>query len=570
MKAHYLVEITNPETHIVTVKLSIPKPDVEKISFFLPSWSPGSYLMREYSRHMQNIKVLSQNGEFIRFSNTAKGTWEINLKESELNSTCESLSIEYEVYCHELTVRTSHIDESHAFLHGPSYLIGLLDYEIEAEIEFRFPPLWSKIHIGLKDISTERSRFIYAAKNYDELVDAPAEIGCHESDGFSFDGKDHHLIWYGESFPHGQNLKEDIKTIVKTVASHFSDIPYESYLFMTHLKKNLYGGLEHLNSTALQFDGRKLANREDYINWLALVAHEYFHTWNVKRIRPIELGPFNYREENYTELHWLTEGLTSFMDEIFVLRAGLCSLEEYLNMQAKNLQRYFEIQGKKFYSLELASYNTWIKQYRPDENTNNSYISYYLKGGLVFSTLHFEFQKIGKSVNDLLDSLWARYKENPAVGVTKEEVLFMIEKIGNKEIRDQFELRISTTEDIDFESYYKHYGMSFDWEESAQPYMGVDLDFVGDRVIVSKVHLDGPAYTSGLNAGDEIISLAGIRMLKDDIELLSKHTKINTRYDVLVARLGSIIKLDILMGKTPRRLRKILVTDEARAKGVFL
>src|SRR5690606_20740215 len=144
-----------------------------------------------------------------------------------------------------------------------------------------------------------------------DLIDSPVEIGCHESDGFMVDGREHHVIFYGEQYPHHNNLKADMKKIVEEVSSHFQSIPYEKYLFITHFAKNKYGGLEHHDSTALHFDGRKLASRKDYVNWMALVAHEYFHTWNVKRIRPVELGPFDYQNENYTKMHWLTEGLTS-------------------------------------------------------------------------------------------------------------------------------------------------------------------------------------------------------------------------------------------------------------------
>ncbi|MBT4791249.1 MAG: hypothetical protein HON90_06740 [Halobacteriovoraceae bacterium] len=307
-----------------------------------------------------------------------------------------------------------------------------------------------------------------------------------------------------------------------------------------------------------------------YINWLALVAHEYFHTWNVKRIRPIELGPFDYLNENYTSMHWLTEGLTSFMDELFVVRSKLCILEEYLKMQTKNLQRYYANAGKKFHSLEQSSFNAWVKLYRPDENSNNSSISYYLKGGLVFSTLHFELLKIGKNINDLLSLLWSRYLENPAVGVTTDEVLSMIEQVGNKQIRNQFELRISTTEDIDFESYYKLMGMEFEWEDTKAATMHVDFRFVGDRVFIDKVHLDGAAYKAKLNAGDEILAVDRIRFLKADVENMKKIFLINKEYTVSVARLGEVLDTQLIMGQKEKMLKKININDEAMVIKSFL
>lgn len=564
MKMKYLVEITEPKSHIVNITIDAQREGEDQMTFFLPSWSPGSYLMREYARNIRSIKFLSGNGEHLLFRQETKNTWIIDIAGSSLKQTCKTVQAVYEVYCHELTVRTSHVDESHAFLHGPSYLMGLLGCNQPTEIEFRFPGLWSKLHTSMKDISTQREKFLYHAPSYDDLLDCPVEIGCHESDGFMVGGKEHHLIWYGQTYPHELDLKQDIKKIVETVSSHFGELPYDNYLFITHFKKNLYGGLEHKSSTALHFDGRKIGRRGDYLNWLALVAHEYFHTWNVKRIRPIELGPFDYLTENYTRQHWLTEGLTSFMDELFVYRADLCTLEEYLEMQAKNLQRYFEIVGKKFHSLEDSSFNAWIKLYRPDENSRNSSISYYLKGGLVFSTLHFDLVAIGKSIDDLLQSLWKRYKDQPEKGMTADEIFQLIESIGGSAIRERFELRVSTTEDIDFESYYLDIGAEFDWEDVPDAWLGVQFKFEGDRVIAASIDLDSPAFQAGINAQDEIIAINGIRVLKNDVADLPKMLQAGKRYSFAVSRLGQMIQGFFIAGKQPRRLRKILIKDRKK------
>ncbi|MEX0798484.1 MAG: PDZ domain-containing protein [Bacteriovoracaceae bacterium] len=572
MKLRYLVEITDPHTHMVKVKINaVRERETSNLKFFLPSWSPGSYLMREYARNIRSIRAFNAGGEFLHLEQTSKNVWELDFEKSQVKTESVEFSLEYEIFCHELTVRTSHVDYSHAFLHGPSYLMGVLERPMEEpEIEFKFPGLWSKLHTGLKDISEKRSSFVYTAKNYDELIDAPVEIGCHESDGFMHQGKEHHVIWYGDQYPHKQDLKKDMQTIVETVSSHFKgDLPYDNYLFITHFIKDLYGGLEHLNSTALQFDGRKLNNRKDYLNWMALVAHEYFHTWNVKRIRPKELGPFDYVSEGYTRMHWLTEGLTSFMDDLFVYRAGLSSLEEYLGIIKDFLNKYFSIPGKKFHSLEESSFNAWVKLYRPDENSNNSSISYYLKGGLVFSTLHFDLKKKGKSVNDLLDALWKRYLANPSEGVESFEVLDMIEKIGGKDVRELFEMRISTTEDIDFESYYKEAGCEFVWDETPAPYLGANLLFQGDRAFVESVTLDSPAHKAGLNAGDEILAIDRIRFLKDDADKFEEMLLPDQKYDFSIARLGKIFNVEIRAQKRPKLLKEIKVADRTKAQEVF-
>ena len=570
MEIRYLVEIKEPQTHMVKVTISGRKEENENVlRFFMPSWSPGSYLMREYSRNVRSFVAQNKTGEFLYFSQVEKGIWEVDWLKSDVKAKSNDFSISYEVYCHELTVRTSHVDESHAFLHGPSYLMGVNDKEIRPEIEFKFPPLWMKFHTGLKDISQSRERFIYSAPTYDDLLDCPVEIGCHESDGFMFDNKEHYLVWYGDQYSHPYNLKEDVKKIVETVAGHFSSVPYENYTFITHFVKDKYGGLEHKNSTALHFDGRKLKNRTDYVNWLSLVAHEYFHTWNVKRIRPKELGPFDYTQENYTRMHWLTEGLTSFMDELFVLRAGLCNLEEYLDMQRKNLARYYSIPGKKFDSLEDSSFNAWIKLYRPDENSLNSSISYYLKGGLVFSTLHFELKKQGKNINDLLDKLWDRYLVNKKEGMTGQEVMQMIEDLAGKKVRELFELRVSTTEDIDFESYYKAIGCEFVWEEKNTPDLGIEFQFKNDRVFCGKVTLDGPAYKAGLNAEDEIIAINRLRFLKSDANSLESILTPDKNYTFTISRLDKLYEIEVNVGRTPKILKQIQIVDKDKVMDVF-
>ena len=572
MKLRYLVEITDPHTHMVKVKLTCkPEKGAKELDFFLPSWSPGSYLMREYARNIRTIRAFNHAGEFLHIEQKTKNTWNVDFHKADTKNAAEEVLLEYEIYCHELTVRTSHVDYSHAFLHGPSYLMGVLNDPMEnPEIEFKFPGLWSKLHTGLKDISEERSRFVYTAENYDVLIDAPVEIGCHESDGFMHEGREHHTIFYGDEYHHGNDLKKDMKTIVETVSSHFhEDLPYDKYLFITHFCKDTYGGLEHLNSTALQFDGRRLGCRRDYLNWLSLVAHEYFHTWNVKRIRPRELGPFDYVNENYTRMHWLTEGLTSFMDDLFVYRAGLSSIEEYLSIVKDYLNRYFSIPGKKFHSLEESSFNAWIKLYRPDENTLNSSISYYLKGGLVFSTLHFELKKKGKSVNDLLELLWQRHLDHPVEGVSSEEVMEMVESLGGKEVRALFELRVSTTEDIDFETYYKDIGCEFVWDEAPAPYTGANWRYEGDRVFVDNVVLDSPAHKAGLNPGDEIVAVNRIRFLKADVDNFDKIFKPGQHYEFVVARLGKLYNLDVRIEKRPKLLKEIRVADKKKAEAVF-
>ena len=540
------------------------------MEFFLPSWSPGSYLMREYARHIQSFRAQQKNGEALFFWQEDKGTFAIDFTKSELNTLQNQFSIEYDIYCHELTVRTSHVDESHAFLHGPSYLMGPVGESlVNPTIEFRFPALWSKVATGLKDISSDRAVFLYQAANYDELIDTPVEIGCHESDGFMAGGRPHHLNFYGPQYPHERKLKEDMQKIVETVSQVWQEIPYEQYVFITHLAPNLYGGLEHHNSTTLHFDGTLFHDREKYLEWLELVSHEYFHTWNVKRIRPKELGPFDYRTENYTRMHWLTEGLTSFMDRLLVLRSGLMTLEEYLEKMVKELNDYNKIPGRKFHSLEDSSFNAWIKLYRPDENSNNSSISYYLKGALVFLALQCMLGKKRKDIVSLLHHLWKRYKQNSQRGLEAQEVYKMIEDLSDVKTREQFETYITTTQEIDFESHLKDVGLKVEWDEETKPYLGIKPRFLGDRVFIKMILLDGPAYKAGLNAGDEILFMNAVRFLKEQWEEFPKIAKVGTSYEFLLSRQGVLKKGHVICENALREIKSIRTVKESLTRRVF-
>ena len=572
MKVHYRVEIKTPQNHLVRVSMWLKKCGREKMAFFLSSWSPGSYLMREYARHIRRFCAMQENGEVLFHQQVAKGSFLVDFSRSDLKNPLDSFSIEYDIYCHELTVRTSHVDDSHAFLHGPSYLMGVEGVELAAPtIEFHFPPLWSKIATGLKDISKERGHFLYQAGNYDELLDTPVEIGCHESDGFLLGGKPHHLNFYGSLYPHGRKLKEDIKRIVETVSDAWGEVPYDQYVFITHFIPGFYGGLEHHNSTALHYDGTTLHHREKYLVWLELVAHEYFHTWNVKRIRPKELGPFDYCTENYTRMHWLTEGLTSFMDGLLVLRSGLMELNEYLDKIVRELNALAQVPGRKFHSLEDSSFNAWIKLYRPDENTQNSSVSYYLKGSLVFLALQCMLGKQGEDMTSFMALLWKRYKENPKEGMEAEEVYGMIQDIAGKEVRERFEIYIVTTEEIDFASHLSHIGLELQWEESkeSKAHWGIVPRIEGERVFVEKVLLDGPAYKAGFNAGDEILFVNGIRFLNQQWSDFPRHARIGVFHQVLISRLGGLVKLQIMGEEAPRKIKHIQVRDKKLANDVL-
>lgn len=566
MQIHYKVSVLNPQNHLVQVQMEIiPEgPELEQCEVFLPSWSPGSYLMREYGRMLQGLQAFGPAGERLYLEQTRKGTWRIDLKKWPASKPRTHFTLKYAVYCHELSVRTSWIDETHAFLHGPTYLMGMSglahDQSPQGTISFAFIPLWSKIATALDPAKRPVSgwEFSYDYSSYDQLLDCPVEIGCHESDGFLVQKRPHHLNFYGVEYPHNNNLKSDIQKIVETITDFMGgDLPYEHYHFITHFLPNMYGGLEHANSTVLHFDGRKLADRQEYIKWLGLVSHEYFHLWNVKRIRPKELGPFDYQNENYTRMLWLAEGLTAFMDNYFLLLSGLITETEYLELIKQSCNHYHKVEGRKFDSLEDSSFNAWIKLYRPHEALSNMTISYYLKGEFLFLWLASELLSRGSHIHALVQGLWQLYQQNPTVGLSKEQVTGLVEKLADQTLKEKFVYFIESTEDFPFEQIWKNLGLESQLETltpKLQWHFGFDLDARVDGIYVRSVQLDGAAYQGGLNAGDEIIAFEHGRIKREDASLLKENLQENTTYHFLVARQGQLLKVDLV----PKRQRPII------------
>lgn len=573
----YTIDIPNPHTHLVNISLEadLKKQGVNGSSFrfYMPSWSPGSYLMREYARHIKEIKVEDSKGSRLFVKQLSKNKWEVDLDhpafKSDLLNEDGKIRIQYSIYCHELTVRTSHVDNTHAFLHGPSVYIALENQQGPAQVEVKINPLWSKVTTALKDISEERTTFLYEAKDLDELMDTPFEIGCHETNGFMYKDKEHHVAFYGDFASQDDvfsSLMKDMeKVVIETAKIVEEDLPYDHYYFITHLTPNGFGGLEHLDSTVLQFCPFELAKEKGRKSFIELVAHEYFHLWNVKRIRPIELGPFDYQNENYTRMHWLTEGLTSFIDQLITYRAGFYSPSEYMECMKKNINNYISTPGRGYHSLEDSSFNAWVKLYRAGENFKNSSVSYYLKGGLVFFVLNILMKQEGKGINDLVRALWSDYKGRPESGITKDGFFEILSGLVSQSICDEFKLLVEGVEEIDFESYLKKMGAEVEWTTPKLD-LGATLAEEGGKVMIKSIRQGSCGYKSGLNAGDEIIAINAHRINKKIIDNLGEMYKENDKIDLLIARTGKLQTLTVVLGNGLKTIKDIKVIDEDKFK----
>jgi predicted metalloprotease with PDZ domain len=544
--------------------MSAPWPkDKSKISLFLPVWAPGSYLVREYAKNITFSGATSATGEAMYCEKKTKNTWEIDLDCSELANGTSSFEFSYEVYCFELSVRTSFINSDHAFLHLPDLLLGSDDFEIVTpRLKLEFPKQWSKVHTGLDDISTKREIFEYQASDYDVLIDAPIEIGNHDSTGFKVAGKDHHVVAYGKLPKNYSKLVEKIKVTTEAVCNFWGEIPYEHYTYMTHFIPGIYGGLEHLNSTAMQFCPIELETRAGELNYLGLVSHEFFHTWNVKRIRPEELVNFDYNNENYTRMHWLTEGLTSFVDDVILYSCNITTDKEYVETLVKSVKRLDKTAGRKFLSLEDSSFDTWIKLYRPNENSANSNISYYLKGDIAFFCLNAYLTSNGSSIKDFCALLWQAYKSEDYKGISKQMVMDMIKELSNEKVCDLFDDMLTTTKELPLDECCKLVGLEVVREKDTDVSLGLAWELKGSSVWVKSVELDGASYKSGLNAKDEIIAADGLRINQTNYLSWLKTLGENQSVDLTISRLGELRSIKLLTQGLEERITNIIIKDE--------
>ena len=510
MKLSYLLEMENPETHFFRVTMSIEDYSEETMFVTMPAWTPGSYEILDFARHVRKIRASAVSGENIELSKKDKSTWKV------ANGKFRDIRITYEVFAHDLSVHTSHLDSSHGYLNGTNIFLYIEGYKDQtAELTIKPWGDW-KVSTGLEKVGD----FRYRATNFDILVDSPIEIGSHRSLFFNVEGKEHEIVLYGHGNENEEKIRADIQKIVEAFLKIFGHLPYKRYVFIFHLSdEDSGGGLEHLNSTTIDVDRFIFAPFENYKRFLSVVSHEYFHLWNVKRIRPAELGPFNYKEENYTSLLWMAEGFTNYYGRMMLLRAGLLPQKDFFKNFMETV-RFYEMQpGRLITSAYESSFDAWIKLYRPGPNNFNSYISYYTKGdmlGFLLNVRMIEATKGQKSLDDLYKHLYDKYNRD-GKGYTEKDLLLALKEVTGTDFTDFYARFIKSTEPIDFQAELDKIGISIkkgyrNAEEfpEGSPYLGAVFRN-GSRNTVETVIEGSPAFRAGISPGDEIVAINGYR-----------------------------------------------------------
>lgn len=579
---HYTLAFPQPHTHLYEVTLAVGNVTGAELDLALPTWTPGSYLQREFARHVQDFEARDGAGRALRWEKADKATWRVS------TGGAGAVRASYRVYANELSVRTSHLDASHAYFNGASvfmYVKGALDRPLTLRIVH--PAGW---HVTTPLGLAPDADGFYHAPNYDILVDSPTEVGSHRLLEFAVRGKTHRVAIWGEADYDERRLKEDLGRIVEQGALVFGGLPYDHYTFIVHLQPGSGGGLEHLNSTTLQASPRAFRPRRNYVRFLSLAAHEFFHVWNVKRIRPQALGPFDYQAENYTRALWVSEGITDYYGSLLLRRAGLVTMKEYLADLAGEILTYEQTPGREEQSAEASSFDAWIKHYRPDENSANTSISYYNKGALLGWMLDFEIRRRthgARTLDDVMRHLDAAYAQR-GVGFPEGELRGVFEKVAGADLTDFFRRYVSGTEKIDFDAYLQAAGLRLERRYQPNPLLdaepekgerprpgalGVRTRTSGERVIVSVVLAGAPAYEAGVNAGDELVALDGQRVDASNYADRTGALLAGQRVTLTLFRRERLVTLSLTAGVKPpdryviTRLKEANAAQQALLKG---
>jgi predicted metalloprotease with PDZ domain len=511
----YHVAMPDPRSHEFHITLDIPAlPEREHLDLVFPAWAPGSYMVRDFSRHVFGLSVTSQ-GRPVECRRQDKLCWRVE-------SQGRALRVSYRVFAFETSVRTSFLDQERGFMLGTSlYFFVKGEEQRPCVLEVEAPAGW-RAHSALP--SSQRHRF--RARNFDQLVDEPVELGTPQLLSFPTRGTRFEITLAGPTNVEPKRLLHDLRAIVEAAADLFGGFPFDRYIFMIHALPERGGGLEHACSTTLDIAGMAFEDERGYQRFNELAAHEFFHAWNVKRIADQVLGPFDYTGENYTRLLWFHEGFTEYMESIILVRAGLISSERYLKDLAEDWAKYATRPGRNVTPLSELSFEAWIKQYKPADNFTNSAVSYYEKGkwaGLVLDLMLRQATAGWRGVPHLFRRLWQSHGRRGR-SITVADIRAAAETIAGRSLHGYFSRFIDGTDELPVTAWLRKAGI----EVQARPLSQVEHDdqvkahrqeawagltFTSDEdAVVKNVIPDSPAFQAGLSFRDVIVAIDGMRV----------------------------------------------------------
>lgn len=545
----YHLSMPHPESHYFDVEMELSGFSSDTLELKMPVWAPGSYLIREFPSNVNRVTAMDYTNVAMSVKKIDKNTWQI------IGHNSTKIKVSYQVYAFELSVRTSFIDLVHAYINGTSvfmYVKGAkeLPGKLEVTPYQDFKKVSTALSIALESVISDGSYF-FQFENYDQLVDCPFEIGNHEEFDFNAAGVHHRVAMFGQGNYDIAQLKVDMAKIVEEETKVFGINPNKEYLFIIHNVTNGGGGLEHKSSTTLGVN-RDTYDKEHYNDFLNVMAHEYFHLWNVKRLRPYALGPFDYDHENYTTLLWFSEGFTSYYADVFLRRAGFYTEDEFTHKVISGINYIERMIGNKIQPIGDASFDAWIKSYRPNENSSNSTVSYYSKGrilGAVFDAMIIAKYNGEKNLDDFMRMMYEIYAVKLKRGFTDKELESEFSKFMEEDMSNFFQQYIYDTKTIDYGKYFDAIGFVIDNNGKPTPYFGISVQDISGGLWVKTVNAGSPAEAIGLSPNDAIIQVNGALMdLKAWNEFL-KGLKKGKTFELAFVRDGILMKATATMGE---------------------
>jgi predicted metalloprotease with PDZ domain len=564
MNISYELRMPKPQNHYFEVQMNISDNDDRQVEVKLPVWTPGSYLVREFSKNINLVKAFTKEGKALKVSKKSKNAWVIDAGNEK------NIQVKYEVYSFEVSVRTPYLDLSHGFVSGSGIFMYVEKAKNQAGSVTVFP------HESFKRISTslafdpnnkaQGQRYLF--ENYDQLIDCPMEIGNQEIFEFSAAGVIHTVAMYGEANYDVNELKRDMAKIVEAETAVIGKNPNKNYTFIVHNEVNGQGGLEHMSSCVLSVNRWTYAGSQ-YVDFLNLVAHEYFHLWNVKRIRPIEFGPFNYDEENYTSLLWVMEGFTSYYDELILRRTGFYSEDEFLAKLQSSINYVEGTPGSRVQPVAHASFDAWVKAYRPNENSSNTTMTYYSRGSVLASVIDAMIiaESDGKKCLDhFMQQLYVTYYEGLKRGFSEVEFKQELAKFIGKNMDEFFSKYVDGTEVIPYKEFYAPVGLLVQDVTTNNPSFGASFREEDGKVIVKSVRFGSSAEEAGINVGDEIIGCNAYRVDQSMLEGMINGLGNLESCDLLIARDELLLSVHVTMHnfKKPQFLLSKSTSNEKR------
>lgn len=559
----YRITPVHPEAHLFEVEMDIPDPAPEGQRLSLPAWIPGSYMIREFARHI--VRIEARDGiKAVALTKLDKHTWQA--------APCEGvLRVRYEVYAWDLSVRAAHLDTTHGFFNGSSVFLMVHGREQQpCEVDIRQPA--GRVYKEWRVATTlpeaagrggaRRHGFgLYRAASYEELIDHPVEMGSFALYEFTACGVPHEVAITGRHDIDSARLCEDLRRVCEWQIRLFGEpAPFERYVFLVMAVGEGYGGLEHRASTALLCSRNDLpapgagAMSDAYRGFLGLCSHEYFHAWNIKRIKPAAFEPYDLTRENYTRLLWAFEGFTSYYDDLALVRSGVITQDDYLKLLARTINQVMRGGGRLKQSLADSSFDAWVKYYRQDENAPNAIVSYYTKGALVALALDLTLRTRSRgalSLDDVMRRLWQEHGLT-GKGVPEDGIRRAAESVSGMKLKRFFDAATEGTEDLPLEKLLHAVGIDLAFEAAGtMPVLGVKTASEGDNVKLTQVLDHGAAQRAGLSAGDVLVALDNLRITASSLDALLKRRLPGDEVKINAFRRDELMKFRVRLDAPP-------------------